>query len=179
MPGAARLGRHERIGVGLMVGVVVLIYAWSGHVWVDVVDEGYFLDLGQRVAEGALPYRDFSTYYTPGLFYLFAVAFKVFGAHLLVIRYLMALLRGVCALLLYVLARRVAPWQLAWVPFAIVAALDAWPIEAEPHPSWPALVAGLLTLELIARHAESGRLRWLAAAGATAGVAYVFKQNVG
>jgi Dolichyl-phosphate-mannose-protein mannosyltransferase len=179
MPGVSSFGRRERFGVALMTFGIVIAYAWSGHVWVDVVDEGYFLDLSQRVAEGALPYRDFSTYYTPGIFYLFAAVFKLFGVQLLSIRYLMSLLRGVCALLMYVLARRVAPWQLAWLPVAIVAALDAWPIEPEPHPSWPAVIAGLLTVELVARHAESGRLRWLAAAGATAGVAYLFKQNVG
>ncbi len=161
-----------------LVGIVA-VYAWSGHFWVDVVDEGYFLDLSQRVLNGALPYRDFTTYYTPGIFYLFAGAFKLFGTNLLVIRYLMAVLRGLCALLLYVLARRVAPWPLAWLPFFFIFLFDAWPIEPEPHPSWPSLVASLLTMECVVRHMRTRLLYWLALAGAAAGVAYFFKQNIG
>ena len=66
---------------------------------------------------------------------------------------------GVCALLLYGLSRRLTPWWLAWVPFGLVAALDHWPIEPEPHPSWPAMIAMLLTMDLVARHGASGRSR--------------------
>jgi len=171
--------RRKVLG-GALVGLVVLAgYTWSAHVWIDVVDEGYFLDLADRVRTGALPYRDFSTYYTPGIFYLFAAVLKVFGASVLPIRYLTAGLRAAAAVLMFSLTRRVAPWPWAVVPVVVVLALDHWPIEPEPHPSWPAIVACLVTLELVARHADSGKLRWLAAAGALAGVSFVFKQNVG
>jgi hypothetical protein len=163
----------------LTVAGIVAVYAWSGHFWVDLVDEGYFLDLSQRVLDGALPYRDFTTYYTPGIFYLFAAAFKVFGTNLLVIRYLMAVIRGLCALLLYALTRRVAPWPLAWLPFILIFLFDAWPIETEPHPSWPSVVACLLTIECVVQHMRTRRLYWLALAGVLAGVAYFFKQNIG
>ena len=64
--------RREMLGGALLGLVVLMAYAWSGHLWTDVVDEGYFLDLADRVRSGALPYRDFATYYTPGIFYLFA-----------------------------------------------------------------------------------------------------------
>ncbi|MBV9581877.1 MAG: hypothetical protein JO057_25120, partial [Chloroflexi bacterium] len=119
-PWAGSWRRREPWLALLVLAAVMFVYAWSGHFWVDVVDEGYFLDLSQRVLNGALPYRDFTTYYTPGTFYLFAAAFKLFGTNLLVIRYLMVVVRGLCALLLYVLARRVAPWPLAWLPFALM-----------------------------------------------------------
>src|SRR5438067_12913672 len=96
---------------GALLGLTVLaVYAWSGHLWLDVVDEGYFLDLADRVRQGALPYRDFSTYYTPGIFYLFAAVLKIFGASMLPIRYLMAVLRAAAAVLMFSLGRRVMPW---------------------------------------------------------------------
>src|SRR5882762_516700 len=102
---------------GAVLGLAVLAgYVWSGHLWIDVVDEGYFLDLADRVRLGALPYRDFATYYTPGIFYLFAAILKVFGASVLPIRYLMAGLRAIAAVLMYSLGRRVAPWPWALVP---------------------------------------------------------------
>src|SRR5215208_4429936 len=143
-----------------MVVGVFAAYAWSGRFWIDPVDEGYFLDLAERVLNGAVPYRDFATYYTPGIFYLFAATLKVFGIGLLPVRYLMAGLHAVCALLLYRLTRRVAPWPIALMPFLVVAAIDHWPIEPEPHPSWPAMVLCLLTMELVSRHLASGRSRW-------------------
>jgi hypothetical protein len=159
--------------------VVLTGYVWSGHLWIDVVDEGYFLDLADRVRTGALPYRDFVTYYTPGIFYLFAAVLKVFGTSVLPIRYLMAGLRAITAVLMYFLGRRVAPLPWALVPLGTLLALDHWPIEPEPHPSWPAIVACLATLEVLARHLGSGKLRWLGVAGALAGVSFLFKQNVG
>src|SRR6266702_1791731 len=171
--------RREVLG-GALLGLVVLVgYAWSGHLWIDVVDEGYFVDFAGRVRSGAVPYRDFSTYYTPGIFYLFAAVLKVFGTSVLPIRYLMAGLRAIAAVLMYSLGRRVAPWPWALVPVGILLALDHWPIEPEPHPSWPAIVACLATLELVARHPDGGKLRWLGLAGAMAAVSFVFKQNVG
>src|SRR5713226_538677 len=147
----------RKVLCGALVGLVVLTgYTSSAHVWIDVVDEGYFLDLADRVRTGALPYRDFSTYYTPGIFYLFAAVLKVFGASVLPIRYLTAGLRAAAAVLMFSLTRRVAPWPWAVVPVVVVLALDHWPIEPEPHPSWPAIVACLVTLELVARHVDSG-----------------------
>src|SRR5712692_6310422 len=101
----------RRVLGGALLGLVVLVAsAWSGHLWIDVVDEGYFLDLADRVRIGAVPYRDFATYYTPGIFYLFAAVLKVFGVSVLPIRYLTAGLRAAAAVLMFSLTRRVAPW---------------------------------------------------------------------
>jgi hypothetical protein len=170
---------RETIGVGAMVLGVFAFYAWSAGYWIDPIDEGYFLDMADRIMRGELPYRDFTTYYTPGVFYLFALFFKLFGISLLPIRLLMAGVHAVCALLLYGLTRRVAAWSFAVLPFVIVAALDHWPIEPEPHPSWPAIVLCLLTMEMVSRHVCSGRTHWLALAGLTTGLAFLFKQNIG
>jgi hypothetical protein len=165
---------------GALLGLGVLaLYVWSGHYWIDLVDEGYFLDLAQRVTQGAVPYRDFSTYYTPGIFGLFAAVMNVFGVALLPIRFVMAGLHAVLAMLLYGLTRRLTPWPWAVLPTLAVVALDHWPIEPEPHPSWPAVVACLATMELVARHHTTGKARWLVLAGAMAGVSFLFKQNVG
>src|SRR4051812_11882268 len=119
------LARRERLVLPGVFASVVLAYGWWGHLWGHLLDEGYFLDLANRVQNGALPYRDFATYYTPGVFYLFAAAFKLFGTNLLTIRWLMALLRGVCLLLVYGLTRRLAPGAWAWLPVACIIAFDA------------------------------------------------------
>src|SRR5438067_2099603 len=83
-----------------------------------------------------------------------------------------ALSRAAAAVLMFGLTWRVAPWPWALVPVVVLLALDHWPIEPEPHPSWPAIVACLASLELVARHYRSGKLRWLGLAGALAGVSF-------
>ena len=40
--------RWDVLGGALLGLAVLAAYAWSGHLWIDVVDEGYFLDLSQR-----------------------------------------------------------------------------------------------------------------------------------
>ncbi len=171
--------RLEAILVGAAALAIFVVYAWSSNYWVDLIDEGYFLYLASRVYAGDLPYRDFDTYYTPGVFYLYATAYHLFGVSIVSVRVLMAAMRVACALLLYGLTRRIAPPPFAILPFLVVAAVDPMPVFPEPHPSWSAMVATLLTLEAIVRHAQGGRLRWVVAAGAAAALTYAFKQNAG
>ena len=171
--------RREALVVALLATATFLAYVWSAHFWLEPIDEGYFLDLADRVTRGEVPYRDFTTYYTPGIFYLFAASFKLFGANLLWPRYLMALLRAAALVLTYGLTRRVTPWPFALLPFLALALLDHWPIEPEPHPSWPAIVLCLATMECVVRHFRSGRPIWLALAGLAAALSFLFKQNIG
>lgn len=173
------IGRVETLIVLLGAVAVFAVYAWSARYWIDLIDEGYFLYLASRVQAGALPYRDFDTYYTPGIFYLYAWAFDLFGLRVEPIRVLMAGVRALWALLLYRLTRRVAPWPFALLPFLAVAAVDGAPVFPEPHPAWFATLATLAAAEAVARHQVGGGRRWLVVAGALAGVAFAFKQNTG
>jgi hypothetical protein len=164
----------------VLIAVVVFgAYAWTGQYWLDVVDEGYFLDLAARVERGQVPYRDFDTYYSPGIFYLFAGIFQVFGESVWPIRLALAAMRALSIMLLVRLTLRGAPWPFPLLPVLTVLALDRWPIEPEPHPAWPALLASLLTMEALAAHQCTAQRRWLVVAGAAAAVAFLFKQNTG
>ena len=149
-------------------------YACIARYGVDLVDEGYFLDLASRVQQGQLPYRDFDTYYTPGVFYLDVLVFTLFGVGVVPVRAVMIVVRIASGLLLYGLARRIMPWYFALVPPILLLAAD---LTAGPHPAWVAMLSALLMVELIARGRANPR--WLTAAGAAAGLAFMFKQNVG
>jgi hypothetical protein len=162
-----------------VAALVFALYTWSGRYWIDLIDEGYFVYLASRVHAGDLPYRDFDSYYTPGIFYLYAWTLDQFGASVEPIRFLMAGVRVLWALLLYQLTRRVAPWPFALLPFLVIAAVDAAPVFPEPHPSWPAILATLGVVEAVARHQAGGGRRWIVFAGALAAIAFAFKQNVG
>jgi hypothetical protein len=164
--------------IAVVVGAIAMfgVYAWVARYGIDLVDEGYFLDLATRVRHGQLPYRDFDTYYTPGMFYLNATVLALFGADVVPVRLLMVGLRTLCALVLYLLARRVVSPPFAAVPAVVLAATG---FAAGSHPGWPALLGTLVMLAMIAR-VDGGARRWsLGLAGAAAGVAFLFKQNVG
>ncbi|MBO0880171.1 MAG: glycosyltransferase family 39 protein, partial [Mycobacterium sp.] len=149
------------------------------QVGIDPVDEGYFLSLADRVRDGALPYRDFDTYYTPGIFYLYAWLLQTFGVGVGAVRAFTAIEWAACWLVLYRLARRlVSPWFAA-LPFLAVALVEPSPIWPAIHPGWLALLAALVSLEMVVVHSEREQSRWLVFAGAAAGVAFLFKQNVG
>ena len=112
----------EPLTVTLGTLAVLGAYVWLARYGLDLVDEGYFLDLATRVQHGQLPYRDFDTYYTPGIFYLNAAVLTLFGADALPVRVVMVGIRVACALLLYRLARRLTPPVFASVPALLLAA---------------------------------------------------------
>ncbi|MFN8524962.1 MAG: hypothetical protein U0821_17850 [Chloroflexota bacterium] len=155
------------------------LYVWSTKYWLDLSDEGYFVYLSSRVLNGDLPYRDFDTYYTPGVFYLYSATMWLFGVTVMPVRILLAVVRVATAALTYRLCRRLVPWPYAWVPFLLVALVEPSPVFPEPHPAWFGMLFTLLTMEMLAHHESSGRRVWIVAAGAAAGLTFAFKQNVG
>jgi hypothetical protein len=175
----AAIGWVETAVVAIMAVAIFAVYVWASHYWIDLIDEGYFVYLGSRVHAGDLPYRDFDTYYTPGIFYLYSWLFSLFGLNVMPVRILMSGVRVLWGLILYRLARRVVPWPFALLPFLIVAGVDSAPVFPEPHPAWIATLATLAVMETIARHQVSGARRWIVAAGVLAGIAFLFKQNTG
>ena len=60
-------------------------------------DEGFVIHGAERVAGGAVPYRDFLAYYAPAQLYTLAGVFRVFGFSILAERIWDTLVRfGVC-----------------------------------------------------------------------------------
>jgi Dolichyl-phosphate-mannose-protein mannosyltransferase len=158
---------------------LLLIQLVLSRYWLDLIDEGYFADLADRIARGELPYRDFATPYTPGIHYLHAWAFALFGRDLVTLRVVLSVAKTALAVLLYSLARRLVPTPFALVPLALLFAIDTLPLMWEPHPAWYALLFATLTVWSITRRLERPADRWLILAGAGTGVACAFKQNLG
>ena len=78
------IGRRERVALGCAVVLLLGLYGWAARYRLDPLDEGYFLYTFSRVYAGDLPYRDFSTPYTPLFFYLNATLFRIFGLDVVV-----------------------------------------------------------------------------------------------
>src|SRR5207249_1010561 len=142
------------------------------------LDEGYFLTHARRVELGGLPYRDFSTPYTPGVFYLYAWIMDRAGPNMAALRAPAVVGRGMELLTLYFAGRRVMPPFFAALAPALILAIDRAPPLWSIHPGWFATPASLLAVLAIGRFAERGGSRWLVASGVASGVGFAFKQNL-
>jgi 4-amino-4-deoxy-L-arabinose transferase-like glycosyltransferase len=163
-----------RRGLAEPAGVLVAAFLWhaaySGY-GLAPQDEGWLLNAASRVAAGETPYRDFTTAYVPGTYYLVAGVLDAFGPSLPAVRLLFALLRALTVLLVFLLARRLMSRPLAFAAAALTALVPGpW------HKTFFALVP-LAALVPAARWEAGGGLRWLALAGAAAGLGAWFRQD--
>ena len=97
-------------GGDIVAALCLVTFALAGlflmRVGIDSLDEGYFVEQAMRVLHGQVPYRDFDTWYTPGLLYVHAALIGVFGdPHLVAVRAAGLFWRLCVAVGLYVLCR--------------------------------------------------------------------------
>ena len=149
--------------VGALLSGVTILWGINPH------DEGLVLQAGARIADGQLPYRDFYANYGPGQYFLVGGLDALFGPSLLSWRIVRVALDATVGVLAYALARRDAPEPLALAAWLAVAGAMAF--SRHPHPNPAAIALGLGAI-LLARRSPAG-------AGALAGVAIVFRIDVG
>lgn len=142
-------------------------------------DEGWIINPAQRIVEGDIPYRDFHYIYTPGVAYLNALAFSIFGISIFTSRMLTLGIALLTVFLIYKISLFINEKRyysllpigiyLSWGPMHIN---FAWPIIYT-------LFGGLLCcyLLLLARDKKFVYLFFLA--GVSAGMTLLFKQNFG
>src|SRR5262245_48282692 len=154
-------------------------FALGAPLTLEWTDEGQIVYPSWRVAQGAMPYRDFHHVYGPSLFYLNGALLRLFDADLAVVRASLVALRAAIAVLAYVLASRLAtrPWALAAWLLTVAVFGAPWWIFNTPYANHYALActcAGLL-----AYLAAPGTPRGAGWAGLCVGVAATFKQTNG
>ncbi len=151
---------------------------------INFEDEGTLLYQIERTADGQTPYKDFHIGYTPAIYYVHAAVMRTFGYNIMPGRWLLVAVNAASLFFLTLLALRVAPPWLAWLPavfymVSIPVHPGAFAAFNIPYPVWYNVLffcAGVLTL---LRFAESGRLGWVVLAGLLAGVDFAFKPNAG
>jgi hypothetical protein len=167
----------------LAAGLAVAAYAASLRRYgiFDLADEGVLLAQAWRVAQGEVPYVDFSTGYGPLYFRLQGALVGAGGIE--AVRWALVAVHAASAGVLHALTRRLAGPALAAVAVAVQVAffLAVAPRQGAPfnlpYPAWYAglLVAGTALL-LAGRPPRASRL---VVAGALAGTAFAMKPNSG
>lgn len=183
-----QLGDRTRVAVsadaaavsGLVVFAATLAAVTWGR-WGDLdSDTGYDVLAGIRVADGMLPYADFTYYYGPLAPFLSGLAVVLGGAGFapsVVIGFLVA--AGIVAAT-YALARALLDPLGAFLAAALTAAVAFVPnnygfVLPHTHSATLGTLGVLLLLLFVRAYASSGRERWLLAAGVAAGTTALTK----
>lgn len=142
------------------------------------LDEGIVLQGAERILHGQVPYRDFFMFYTPGSVYIVALLFKVFGDSLNVARAGIAIAGSGCAVVTYLLSRRVCSRNIALVA-AGLSVTNSVAYRFLVLHNWFATFFACLTIYAIVRLWESERPVWALAAGSFAALTTLIEQSKG
>lgn len=167
-------------GVALAVAAI-LLSVWFANRTRPMTDEGAVLTAAARILRGGVFYRDVDAYWLPGSAYLLAGAMRAAGEHLHVARVLAGATFVGIVLVLYALAVRLAGFRLGALFGASLLGLKilAWPaLTAYFYWDLAFWMACLSIWVLLTGRSGASGSRW-ACAGALAGGAILFKQNVG
>ena len=145
----------------------------------NLFDEGQILVGAKEVYWGAVPYRDFWTAYGPGQYWAIAGLFKLFGPYLLVERIWDATLRAAFASLAYLMTRELVGPRIAL--FTWMGSLGwLWMIGYSGYPLVAAGFLGTLSAHLLILYVRGSVGSWgLVSAGAVAGLASLFRHDIG
>jgi hypothetical protein len=162
-----------------LVALFASAYLWPFvRVLGRIGDEGTIVYGAQRVAQGAVPYRDFVEVMGPASFYWLGLFFKLFGIAWWVARAHLLLTGVLTSLLVFWLTRRLyqGPGSILPCLFVTVLGVPLWP--ASSH-HWDSNLFALVSAAAYFRWHETRRARYLWAAGIAAGVTSCFMPQKG
>ena len=143
-----------------------------------VGDEGLVVYGAQRVAEGALPYRDFIEVFGPASFYWHALFFSLLGTKWMVLRGVLLFTGTTSAVLVYWMTRRLyrGPFEMMPALFYLGLGIPLWP--ASNH-HWDSNLFALLAVGVFLLWQEKGDVIYLVMSGVVAGITSCFAAQKG
>lgn len=174
--------RRPAVLRGLVVSAVVVAASWPlARRGIVPLDEGQVASFANRILGGEVLYRDMYSGIYPGIYYLTALLFKLFGVDLWVTRVAAVVVNVVTALCLWRLGVRALSAGWALVAPVLYALLVVWsfPIMTMLAYSAVSLMFGLWALLFAFRYAERARTIDGVVAGLMLAACALTKQNYG
>ncbi|HET9201186.1 MAG TPA: glycosyltransferase family 39 protein, partial [Dehalococcoidia bacterium] len=140
-------------------------------------DEGVFATLAQTILRGDIPYRDAWDHKPPMVAMWYAGSFAVFGESIEAPRIAAAASAALTAVLLFLLARRMYNERVATATALIFGLCYGIPyLQINANSEVFLLLPLVAAFYCFHRAREAGSARWLLAAGALSGLAFMTKQ---
>src|SRR5258708_5283827 len=142
-------------------------------------DEGWILSPAERITQGDIPFRDFHFIYFPGVAYVIAFVFKLFGVSIIVSRYVTMLVALLTVVILYKISQIISKYHYSYI-LPVLIYISWGPTQI--NFAWPviyAILSGLLTCLLLFVSQQKKKIYLYFLAGITTGATLLFKQNFG
>ena len=144
----------------------------------EVYDEGLSVSGATRILRGQLPYRDFSTGYSPARFYTIAGVLKVFGATVLAARVWDMVWRLAIVGLGILLARATSPRQPVHPLPLICAGMVTGAVGFPLYPMISGMLPCLAAVLCAGVYLNQRGVRWLFFSGIAAGAAVLYRHDL-
>ncbi|MBM2815534.1 MAG: hypothetical protein HW421_2296 [Ignavibacteria bacterium] len=160
----------------LICGVVFIILGFNAGI--NPYDEGLITVGAEQITNGNIPYNDFRTLYPPGQFYLFSVILSAFGNKLIIFRMASVAINLMIAFYIMLITRKVFNRSSGILPFLLASALLGG-FGLYGRPSFTAVLFILIEIYYLLEFIDSRKSINLLIAGATIGVATLFRHDFG
>ena len=161
----------------IVAGMICYGLFYNRGVWLSVV--GYSISPAERVMQGEMPYRDFLYNYTPGILWLNAILMKFFSVSLLTVHLGLFAFKITTLLVLYIVGKKLVGAWAALAPVTLALAWIGYKYIFGVFPTQYSMLFVLLALYFMLKYDDSNKFLWLLISGASVGLVFLFKYNVG
>lgn len=158
----------------IVITIYLFIQLQLFNIGIDIQDEGFSSYLASLIVQGQIPYKDFVLTPTPGIFYLLAYLFKIFGNYLILDR-IVIFFSVISIVLVNSIFKLSKPWK--FLLLFSIAAIHINPTNFVGHNNAiEILLAGLLFL---IKGLENKSSKYIFITGLLASLTFIFKQSFG
>ncbi len=159
-----------------LVALVIIYASYAALIYnhgINLFGEGSVLGDAQGIIQGKVLYRDISTVYAPGQFYLLAWLFDIFGENILVAHVMWLSVRFVGLIILFYLCRRIMPDLFVFLVCLLYTFVSG---------PWFKVFFSFFNIPVVLsliHYSDRREKKWLVAAGLFCGLGIIFRQDTG
>ncbi len=144
-------------------------------------DEGVIFNSAEFILKGGILYKEKFSVAFPGIFYLLALLYKIFGVSFLVSRYAIAVVFSFTSILVFLISRHLMDERIAFSAALVFVAHRLWAFQTWNYLGYAALAIFFLSLALyfLFRFTDNPRPGTAFIVGALVAMATLFKQDYG
>lgn len=167
------------MALAFVITVALVLQCFIYNRWISLLDEVAILQIADQINHGGVLYRDAVHVAFPGIFYLTAALFRLFGPSIVIGRQVMVVVFAAFVVLVYLLARTIAGRGAALGAALLAVAYRMWAFPHWQMLSYTPLAVVMVTaaVAVLALDIRRPGTAWPPLAGLAVGLGVVFKQD--